>query len=149
MPDLSGLKMRKECHAQSWQGLMNPVANESAGLRAPTSSPPRLRHLHPSPRAQSSKDFIVFKPCSVFHILHKLHTYPDLTLRGLYRKLCLLARNRRPPPLSPDEPESRKTMCDVPMEVTESSALESFTSVDRPIERRWIDKEEGKRNGFR
>jgi len=33
------------------------------------------------------------------------------------------------------------------MEVAESSALESFTSVD--LERRWIDKEEGKRNGFR
>jgi hypothetical protein len=26
--------------------------------------------------------FHCFQPCSVFHILHKLHTYPDLTLRG-------------------------------------------------------------------
>src|SRR5271170_2928561 len=45
--------------------------------------------------------FHCFQPCSVFHILHKLHTYPDLTLRGLYRKLCLLARNRLPIILSP------------------------------------------------
>ena len=34
------------------------------------------RHPHPSPRAQSSKDFIVFTYCSVFLVCHKP---PDLS----------------------------------------------------------------------
>src|SRR5271168_1736327 len=108
------------------------------------------RHLHPSPRAQSSKDFIAFHPAqSSTSSINYIHIQTSLYV--VFIENYASSHETGYHSLSPDEAESRKTMCDAPMEVAESSALEFFTSVHTSVDikRRWIDTEEGERNGFR
>src|SRR5271170_1262710 len=60
------------------------------------------RHLHPSLRAQSSKDFIVVNYARSSISSVNLHTYPDVSAHSLNRTIRLLIRSLPRPLLARD-----------------------------------------------